>query len=80
MLQSYEAQLRGNQVTWLGSPPSGLDQIQHVLVVLEAPATAPTTPRRTASEVLQRARGSLAAGDRESVLATLAQMRQEWDR
>lgn len=78
MLQSYEAQLRGNQVTWLGPPPSGLDQVQHVLVVLEEPAPA-NTPG-TASEVLRRARGSLATGDRESVLSTLAQMRQEWDR
>jgi hypothetical protein len=78
MLQSYEAQLRGNQVTWLGSPPSGLDQIRRVLVVLEEPTR--TASPRTASEILQRAHGSLAGGDRESVLATLSHMRQEWER
>ena len=78
MLQSYEAQLRGNQVTWLGTPPVGLDQIQRVLVVLEEPARAATP--RTVSEILERAHGSLADGNRESILATLSHMRQEWER
>jgi hypothetical protein len=78
MLHSYEAQLQGNQVTWLGIPPPSRVQPRRVVVVLDEPLSeaSPTT----IADILQRARGSLGKGNRETVLAELAISRQEWER
>ena len=78
MLHSYEAQLQGNQVIWLGAVPPPMTQPRRVLVVLEEPAEQ--RPSNSLADILQRARGSLGKGNRESVLAELAQSRQEWER
>lgn len=78
MLHSYEAQLQGNQVIWLGTAPPLRTKPRRVVVVVEDPTDeSPATPL---TEILQRARGSLGQGNREAVLAELAQSRQEWER
>lgn len=78
MLHSYEAQLQGNQVTWLGVPPPPRIQPRRVVVVLNE-SISEDSPTAIA-EILQRARGSLGKGNREAVLAELAKSRQEWER
>jgi hypothetical protein len=78
MLHSYEAQLQGNQVTWLGVPPPPRIQPRRVVVVLNESISEDSPTAIT--EILQRARGSLGKGNREAVLAELAKSRQEWER
>lgn len=78
MLHSYEAQLQGNQVTWLGVAPPSRAQSRRVVVVLEDPMSEPAST--SIAEILRRARGSLGKGDRDAVLAELAKSRQEWER
>lgn len=73
MLHSYEAQLLGNQVTWLGAPPPSLAQPRRVVVVLDEPASE-VSPISIA-EILRRAQGSLGKGHRDAVLAELAKSR-----
>ncbi|MDP2367098.1 hypothetical protein [Rhodoferax sp.] len=78
MLHSYEAQLQGNQVIWLGTAPPPQSNPRRVLVVLdEQPNEAPPS---TLADILRRARGALGHGKRELVLAELAKSRQEWER
>jgi hypothetical protein len=78
MLHSYEAQLQGNQVIWLGTAPPPWTQPRRVLVVVEDPIETP--PSSSLWDIFQRARGSLGKGNREAVLAELAKSRQEWER
>lgn len=78
MLHSYEAQLQGNQVIWLGAAPPHFAQPRRVVVVLEDPTELP--PSTALADVFQRARGALGKGSRDAVLAELAQSRQEWER
>lgn len=78
MLHSYEAQLQGNQVIWLGVPPPPQAQPRRVVVVVDEPENEP--PATIVMNILQRARGSLGHGSRDAVLAALEQSRQEWER
>ncbi len=78
MLHSYEAELQGNQVIWLGAAPPPRGQPRRVVVVLEDP-TDDAAPSSLA-DILRNARGSLGRGNREAVLAELAQSRKDWER
>jgi len=78
MLQSYQAQLQGNQVVWLGAAPPPLAQPRRVVVVMDESAN--DTQPLSLTEILARARGSLGHASREAVLNELAQSRQAWDR
>jgi len=78
MLQSYQAQLQGNQVVWLGAAPPPLAQPRRVVVVMDESAN--DTQPLSLTEILARARGSLGNASREAVLTALAQSRQAWDR
>ncbi|WP_413892155.1 hypothetical protein [Candidatus Skiveiella danica] len=77
MLHSYEAELQGNQVIWLGAAPPAIAQARRVVVVLED-STEEQAPSSLA-QILRNARGSLGRGNREAVLAELARSRQEWE-
>lgn len=58
MLQSYSAQLQGNQLIWLGSAPEFGPEPLQVLVVLDHGDS--TTPQRSSvGALISRARGSL---------------------
>jgi hypothetical protein len=78
MLHSYEAELQGNQVIWLGAAPPALGQPRRVVVVLEELRDESAPP--SLAQILRNARGSLGRGNREAVLAELARSRQEWER
>ena len=78
MLHSYEAELQGNQVIWLGAAPPPQGQPRRVVVVLEDP-TDEQAPSSLA-QILRNARGSLGRGNREALLAELARSRQDWER
>ena len=78
MLHSYEAQLQGNQVVWLGTAPPPKAEPRRVVVVLEEPSDEVNS--KSLSDIFQRARGSLGQGNRDALLAELAQSRQEWER
>lgn len=78
MLHSYEAQLQGNQVIWLGTAPPPQSTPRRVLVVLDEQSSDGLST--TLTEILQRARGALGRGKREVILAELAKSRQEWER
>ena len=77
MAHSYEAELQGNQVIWLGAAPPAIAQARRVVVVLED-STEEQAPSSLA-QILRNARGSLGRGNREAVLAELARSRQEWE-
>ena len=77
MLHTYEAELQGNQVIWLGAAPPAIAQARRVVVVLED-STEEQAPSSLA-QILRNARGSLGRGNREAVLAELARSRQEWE-
>jgi hypothetical protein len=77
MLQSYPANLLGNQVIWLGATPPPRAQAQRVVVVLEEQPDA--YPSDDLTVILNRARGCLGKGQREAVLAELSHLRNEWD-
>jgi len=78
MLQSYQAQLQGNQVVWLGAAPPPLAQPRRVVVVMDESAN--DTQPLSLTEILARARGSLGHASREAVLTELAQSRLARDR
>jgi hypothetical protein len=78
MLHTYEAQLQGNQVTWLGVPPPSQTQPRRVVVILNESLNEDSPA--SIAEILQHARGSLGKSDRELVLAELVKSRQEWER
>lgn len=78
MLHSFEAQLQGNQITWLGASPQPVSTPRRVVVVLDdaVPQPAPDS----VADVLRRAKGALGQNQREAVLAALEQSRQAWSR
>jgi hypothetical protein len=78
MLHSFDAQLQGNQVIWLGACPPPDNKARRVVVVLDDADTEVKSDALT--EVFNRARGSLGKGNREAVLAELAKSRDEWER
>ncbi len=78
MLHSYEAELRGNQVIWLGAPPPSQGHPRRVVVVLEEQQDPSVPP--SLAQILRNARGALGKGQREDVLAELARSRQDWER
>lgn len=78
MLHSYEAQLQGNQVIWLGIAPPMLSTPRRIVVVLDDAAN--DTPTDSITRIFNHARGSLGRGKRETLLAELAQSRQAWER
>jgi hypothetical protein len=78
MLQSYQAQLQGNRVIWLGAAPPPLAEPRHVVVVVNE-SFSDAQPQ-SLTKTLALARGSLGHASRETVLAELAQSRQAWDR
>lgn len=79
MLQSYPAQLQGNQLIWLENAPEFGPEPLQVLVVLDG--RAGTNPQRSSVGALMgRARGSLGHKSREQVLADLERSRQDWER
>jgi len=78
MLHSFEAQLQGSQITWLGHPPAPVPTPRRVVVVMD---DAVVQPRQdVVTGILQRARGALGRGQRDAVLAELSQLRQAWSR
>lgn len=78
MLHSYEAQLQGDHILWLGAPPPTQEQPRRVLVVLEDQTDI--SRNIGVADILQRARGALGHADRDAVLAELARSRDEWER
>lgn len=78
MLQSYQAQLQGNQVVWLGAAPPPLTRPRRIVVVMDESVN--DTQVLPLKEILARARGSLGHASREAVLTELTQSRQAWDR
>lgn len=77
MLHSYEAQLQGNQVIWLGAAPPLRAEPRRVVVLEDAANEAPVD---LVTNILRRAQGALGHGNREALLAELAQSRQDWER
>jgi hypothetical protein len=78
MLHSFDAQLQGNQIIWLGASPPPMAAPRRIVVVLDDAAPEVKTDSLTA--ILQRAKGSLGRAKREAVLAELAKSRDEWER
>jgi hypothetical protein len=78
MLHSFDAQLQGNQVIWLGACPPPMSEPRRIVVVLD---DAVTDVKSTAlTEIFNRARGSLGQGKRDAILAELSKSRDEWER
>lgn len=78
MLHSFDAQLQGNQVIWLGASPPPMPEPRRIVVVLDD--AYPEVKSATLTEIFNQARGSLGKGKRETVLAELAKFRGEWER
>lgn len=78
MLQSYSAQLQGNQLIWLGNAPEFGPEPLQVLVVLEGSSTS--VQRSSLGALMNRAQGSMGHQSREQVLADLTLSRQDWER
>ncbi len=78
MLHSFDAQLQGNQVIWLGACPPLMTEPRRIVVVLDD--AYPEVKSDALTEIFNRARGSLGKGKREAVLAELAKFRDEWER
>lgn len=78
MLHSFDAQLQGNQVIWLGACPPPMTEPRRIVVVVDD--AQPEVKSAALTEIFNRARGSLGKGQRETVLAKLAQSRDEWER
>lgn len=78
MLHSFDAQLQGNQIIWLGACPPPRTEPRRIVVVLDD--AQPEVKSDALTEIFNRARGSLGKGQRETVLAKLAQSRVEWER
>ena len=79
MLQSYSAQLQGNQLIWLGNAPAIGPGPTQVLVVLNG-GTSTSPQHSSVGTLMSRARGSLGCKSREEVLAELERSRQDWER
>jgi len=78
MLHSFDAQLQGNQVIWLGACPPPMSKPRRIVVVLD---DAVTDVKSTAlTEIFNRARGSLGKGKRDAILAELSKSRDAWER
>lgn len=77
MLQSYSAQLQGNQIVWIDAAPAPLSQPRRILVVLDDAVDGASS--QSVGDVLRHARGALGHASRETVLAQLAQLRQQWE-
>jgi hypothetical protein len=80
MLQTYQAELNGSQLIWLGESPA-TQAPERVLVVMERPALA-GVPSSGAdhSKAFMQARGCMGSARREDVLSKLEQLRSDWDR
>ena len=78
MLNSYEAQLQGNQIIWLGTPPPVQAEPRRIVVVLDD--AAGETSVDSVTQIFNNARGSLGRGKRDALLAELTQSRQDWER
>lgn len=78
MLHSFDAQLQGNQVIWLGACPPPMAEPRRIVVVLDDAYAEVKSDAIT--DIFNRARGSLGKQNRESVLAELAKSREEWER
>lgn len=78
MLHSFEAQLQGNQITWLGASPPAVAMPRRVVVVLDDAVQQPAPD--TVADILRRAKGAMGQHPREAVLAALEQSRQSWSR
>lgn len=78
MLHSFDAQLQGNQLIWLGACPPPAAAPRRIVVVLDDAACEVKSDALT--DIFNRARGSLGKGQRETVLAELARSRDEWAR
>ena len=78
MLQSYSAQLQGNQLIWLGSAPELGPEPLQVLVVLDG--ASPSPGHSSLAALMSRARGSLGHQSREQLLADLERSRHDWVR
>jgi len=78
MLRSFDAQLQGNQVIWMGASPPPMSEPRRIVVVLDDAVT--DAESTTLTDIFNRARGSLGKGKREAILAELSQSRDEWER
>ena len=78
MLHSFDAQLQGNQVIWLGACPPPMTEPRRIVVVLDD--AQPEVNSDALSKILNSAKGALGKRQRETVLAELAQSRDEWER
>jgi len=78
MLHSFDAQLQGNQVIWLGACPPPNAQPRRVVVVLDD--TTDDVKPSALTEIFNRARGAMGNATRDAVLAELARSRAEWER
>lgn len=78
MLHSFDAQLQGNQVIWLGACPPPMTEPRRIVVVLDD--AHPVVNSDALCKIFHTAKGSLGKRQREAVLAELAQSRDEWER
>lgn len=78
MLHSFDAQLQGNQIIWLGARPPPMTEPRRIVVVLDDADREMHSDALT--KIFNRAKGSLGKRERETVLAELAQSRDEWER
>jgi hypothetical protein len=78
MLHSFDAQLQGNQVIWLGACPPPVTEPRRIVVVLDDSYAEVKSDVLT--HIFNRARGSLGKAKRETILAELAKSRDEWER
>lgn len=80
MLQTYQAELLGSQLIWLGEPPQ-VHSRERVVVVLERPAHVnPAVPVPDHAQAFMNARGCLGQLGRDKVLQQLEAIRQDWQR
>lgn len=81
MLQSYQAELNGSQLIWIGQSPAPVEH-RRVLVVVDDAAEASTTINQAtdAYSAFIRAKGCLGKASRAQIDAELAALRDEWDR
>jgi hypothetical protein len=78
MLQTYHAEITGTHLEWLGPAPKHPLR-QRAVVVFDAPVQQ-AAPKPAAVSGYRAARGSLGKASRESILAELSAMRDEWQR
>lgn len=81
MLQSFHAQLNGSQLIWIDQPPAPLLH-QRVLVVVEDVGDQALTSKAVIGPVqgFLNARGCMGQASRQDILASLDQMRDDWNR